>query len=96
MCVHVHTHTRTHAHTHTRTHSNTLMRARARARTHTHTHTHTQGIELVRDRATKEPVPESLVAAVTNDCLQQGVIVGRYLRERKSVRAIGRVCACAR
>jgi taurine-pyruvate aminotransferase len=34
------------------------------------------GAELVTDRATREPVSEKLVAAVTGDCLAQGVIVG--------------------
>ena len=34
------------------------------------------GAELVRDRQTKEPMPEALVRAAVNDCLQQGVIIG--------------------
>ena len=38
------------------------------------------GIELVKDRTTKEPVDESLIIRIANDCLQQGVIIGRTNR----------------
>ncbi len=34
------------------------------------------GAELVKDRSTKEPVAEKQVAAVTGDCMAQGVIIG--------------------
>ncbi len=34
------------------------------------------GAELVADRVTKEPVPESKVQAVVADCMEQGVIIG--------------------
>ena len=34
------------------------------------------GAELVADRATKEPADEKKVAAVTADCMAQGVIIG--------------------
>lgn len=34
------------------------------------------GAELVKDRATKEPVDEKSVGAVTADCMAQGVIIG--------------------
>ena len=33
-----------------------------------------------RDRKTKEPVPESLVAAVVADCMEQGVLIGKTNR----------------
>ena len=38
------------------------------------------GIELVNDRATREPVDESITAAVVADCLKQGVMIGRTNR----------------
>ena len=38
------------------------------------------GAELVADRATREPVDESVAAAVVGDCLQQGVMIGRTNR----------------
>ena len=38
------------------------------------------GAELVKDRVTKEPVDESVAAAVAADCLQQGVMIGRTNR----------------
>ena len=34
------------------------------------------GAELVKDRSTKEPMDEKSVAAVTGDCMAQGVIIG--------------------
>ena len=34
------------------------------------------GAELVKDRKTKEPVHESVAAAVVADCLEQGVLIG--------------------
>ena len=34
------------------------------------------GAELVKDRATKEPADEKMVAAVVADCMAQGVIIG--------------------
>ncbi|MDP6968692.1 MAG: aminotransferase class III-fold pyridoxal phosphate-dependent enzyme [Gammaproteobacteria bacterium] len=39
-----------------------------------------QGIELVQDRASREPVDESVAAAVAADCMAQGVIIGRTNR----------------
>ncbi|MEM7292361.1 MAG: aminotransferase class III-fold pyridoxal phosphate-dependent enzyme [Pseudomonadota bacterium] len=39
-----------------------------------------QGVELVKDRATKEPVPESVAVGVAADCLRQGVMIGRTNR----------------
>ena len=38
------------------------------------------GAELVADRATREPVDESVAVAVVGDCLQQGVMIGRTNR----------------
>lgn len=38
------------------------------------------GAELVMDRVTKEPAPESMLAAVAADCMEQGVIIGRTNR----------------
>jgi len=38
------------------------------------------GIELVMDRKTKEPAPESLLAKIAADCMEQGVIIGRTNR----------------
>ena len=38
------------------------------------------GAELVRDRETREPLDESLVAGVAADCLKQGVMIGRTNR----------------
>ncbi|MEM8570933.1 MAG: aminotransferase class III-fold pyridoxal phosphate-dependent enzyme [Pseudomonadota bacterium] len=34
------------------------------------------GAELVRDRDTKEPVPEASVQAVVADCMKQGIVIG--------------------
>jgi taurine-pyruvate aminotransferase len=34
------------------------------------------GAELVKDRASREPMDEKSVAAVTGDCMAQGVIIG--------------------
>ena len=38
------------------------------------------GAELVKDRATREPLDEGLVAGVAADCLKQGVMIGRTNR----------------
>ena len=38
------------------------------------------GMELVRDRQTKEPVDEKLLAAIAADCMEQGVVIGRTNR----------------
>lgn len=38
------------------------------------------GIELVTDRASKEPVDESVPAKIAADCMQQGIIIGRTNR----------------
>jgi taurine-pyruvate aminotransferase len=38
------------------------------------------GFELVKDRVTKEPVEESVPVAIYNECMAQGVIVGRTNR----------------
>ncbi len=38
------------------------------------------GMELVKDRQTKEPVDESVLAKIAADCMQQGVIIGRTNR----------------
>ncbi len=38
------------------------------------------GAELVKDRGTREPVDESVAAAVVADCLRQGVMIGRTNR----------------
>lgn len=38
------------------------------------------GLELVKDRQTKEPVAESVAIAVAADCMRQGVIIGRTNR----------------
>jgi taurine-pyruvate aminotransferase len=38
------------------------------------------GLELVRDRETKEPVPESVAVGVAAECMKQGVIIGRTNR----------------
>ena len=39
-----------------------------------------QGIELVADRDSKEPVPEAVAMAVAADCLKHGVMIGRTNR----------------
>lgn len=38
------------------------------------------GLELVQDRQTRQPVDESVAAAIAADCLRQGVIIGRTNR----------------
>jgi taurine-pyruvate aminotransferase len=38
------------------------------------------GAELVKDRETREPLEEGLVAGVAADCLKQGVMIGRTNR----------------
>ncbi|MCL4150712.1 UNVERIFIED_CONTAM: hypothetical protein GTU68_024335 [Idotea baltica] len=38
------------------------------------------GMELVMDRKSKEPAPESLLAKIAADCMEQGVIIGRTNR----------------
>jgi taurine-pyruvate aminotransferase len=38
------------------------------------------GLELVSDRASKQPLPESYGAAIVAHCMQQGVIIGRTNR----------------
>ncbi len=38
------------------------------------------GVELVSDRTTREPVDESVTAAVVTECLKQGVMIGRTNR----------------
>lgn len=38
------------------------------------------GADLVKDRNTREPVDESVAAAVVTDCLRQGVMIGRTNR----------------
>ncbi len=38
------------------------------------------GFELVKDRVTKEPVEESVLVAMYNECMAQGVIIGRTNR----------------
>ena len=38
------------------------------------------GLELVKDRKTKEPVHESMLMAIAADCMEQGVIIGRTNR----------------
>ncbi|RLA13058.1 MAG: aspartate aminotransferase family protein [Gammaproteobacteria bacterium] len=38
------------------------------------------GADLVKDQKTREPVDESVAAAVVGDCLQQGVMIGRTNR----------------
>lgn len=43
------------------------------------------GAELVEDRKTKKPAPESFLAAIVGDCMQQGVIIGRTNRCFKSL-----------
>lgn len=39
-----------------------------------------QGLELVKDRATKEPLEEKLVQAVVGECYRRGVIIGATTR----------------
>jgi taurine-pyruvate aminotransferase len=39
-----------------------------------------QGIELVEDRDTREPVHESIAIAIAGDCMANGVIIGRTNR----------------
>jgi taurine-pyruvate aminotransferase len=43
------------------------------------------GIELVKDRATKEPIHESVAVAIGADCMENGVIVGRTNRSFTSL-----------
>ena len=38
------------------------------------------GVELVADKKTRQPVDESVAISVVNDCLKQGVIIGRTNR----------------
>lgn len=38
------------------------------------------GFELVKDRQTKEPAAESVLAAIAADCMEQGVVIGRTNR----------------
>ncbi len=38
------------------------------------------GMELVLDRKTKEPAPESMLVQIAADCMEQGVIIGRTNR----------------
>ncbi len=38
------------------------------------------GAELVTNRQTKEPMPESVMTAIQGDCMEQGVIIGRTNR----------------
>lgn len=38
------------------------------------------GLELVKDRKTKEPVNEAVAGAVVNECMKQGVIIGKTSR----------------
>lgn len=38
------------------------------------------GMELVKDRLTKEPVHESMVMKIAADCMEQGVLIGRTNR----------------
>lgn len=42
-----------------------------------------QGLELVKDRATKEPVDEAVAAGVAGGCAKEGVIIGRTNRSFK-------------
>jgi taurine-pyruvate aminotransferase len=43
------------------------------------------GLELVRDRSTREPVPETTLVKIAADCLSQGVIVGRTNRSLRDL-----------
>jgi len=43
------------------------------------------GAELVLDRQTKEPAPESMLANIAADCMEQGVIIGRTNRSLASL-----------
>ncbi|MFK7852642.1 MAG: aspartate aminotransferase family protein [Granulosicoccus sp.] len=38
------------------------------------------GLELVKDRQTKEPVEEGMLMAIAADCMEQGVVIGRTNR----------------
>ncbi len=38
------------------------------------------GMELVKDRQTKEPVEEQMLMAIAADCMEQGVVIGRTNR----------------
>ena len=38
------------------------------------------GMELVKDRQTKEPVDEKMLMAIAADCMEQGVVIGRTNR----------------
>ena len=38
------------------------------------------GLKLVKDRASKEPVDESLPMAIVKDCMGQGILIGRTNR----------------
>jgi len=42
-----------------------------------------QGLELVKDRATKEPVDEAVAAGIAGNCGKEGVIIGRTNRSFK-------------
>lgn len=41
------------------------------------------GMELVKDRTTKEPVDESVLGAIAGNCMKQGVIIGKTSRSFK-------------
>ncbi|MBX2824290.1 MAG: aminotransferase class III-fold pyridoxal phosphate-dependent enzyme [Gammaproteobacteria bacterium] len=43
------------------------------------------GAELVLDRQSKEPAPESMLANIAADCMEQGVIIGRTNRSLASL-----------
>ena len=38
------------------------------------------GMELVKDRLTKEPADEQMLVAIAADCMEQGVVIGRTNR----------------
>ncbi|WP_317929463.1 hypothetical protein [Halioxenophilus sp. WMMB6] len=38
------------------------------------------GIELVSNRATKEPVPESIAITIAGECTKRGLLIGRTNR----------------
>ena len=38
------------------------------------------GMELVKDRQTKDPVDEKMLMAIAGDCMEQGVVIGRTNR----------------
>lgn len=42
------------------------------------------GLELVNDRSTKEPVPETVAGALVAECMKQGILINKTNRSFKT------------